>query len=157
MSLDVTPAFRRNTLWPTVLILALVFVDSPVKWPHDFPSELFPIDLIQKNAELLQSGRLLTTDQWGDYIIFRYYPHQKVFVDGRSDFYGPSIGTDYLHLVRANYDWRSVLDRYRFQVALLPVELPVTTLLKQEPGWRVVADDQHAVVLARIGLQRSAN
>jgi len=157
MGTDVTPVFCRSTVWPALLVLALAFLEAPLQWPRDFPSELFPTGLILKNASLLESGRLLTTDQWGDYIIYRFYPRQKVFVDGRSDFYGQQMGTDYLHLVRGNYDWREILDRYGFQVALLPVDLPITTLLKQDQGWRVVKDDQRAVILERIGRQRSAN
>ena len=90
-------------------------------------------------------------------MIFHFYPREKVFVDGRSDFYGQEIGTEYLHLLHTNYDWRAVLDRYRFQVALLPVELPITTMLKRDPDWRVIGDDHRAVVLARIGLQTSVN
>jgi hypothetical protein len=157
MASDVTPAFRRSTVWPLLVLLALALVDAPLKWPRDFPSEMFPIELVRQNAELLQSGRLLTTDQWGDYMIFHFYPREKVFVDGRSDFYGQEIGTEYLHLLHTNYDWRAVLDRYRFQVALLPVELPITTMLKRDPDWRVIGDDHRAVVLARIGLQTSVN
>ena len=44
--------------------------------------------MVHANAERLERGRLLTTDQWGDYIIYCFYPRQKVFMDGRSDFYG---------------------------------------------------------------------
>ncbi len=72
-----------------------------------------------------QSGRLLTTDQWGDYIIYSFYPRQKVFVDGRSDFYGERLGRDYIRLLQGAYDWHSILERYRFRVALLPVDLPL--------------------------------
>ena len=157
MSADATPAFRRSSLWPLVVLLVVMFLDAPLKWPHDFPSETFPTGLVDRNAALLQSGRLLTTDQWGDYMIFRFYPRVKVFVDGRSDFYGPGIGNEYIQLLHAGYDWRALLDRYRFQVALLPVDLPVTTLLKQDAGWRVAADDHRAVILERIGPQRSVN
>ena len=154
---DLVPVFRRNTFWPALVIVVLACLDAPLKWPHDFPSENFPVDMIHANAGLLQSGRLLTTDQWGDYIIYAFYPKQKVFVDGRSDFYGSKLGGEYLHLTQGAYDWSAILDRYQFQVALLPVDLPLTALLKVEPGWRVVSDDHHTLLLARIGLQRTAN
>jgi hypothetical protein len=157
MGEDVAPAFRRNTLWPAVVILVLACLDAPLKWPRDFPSENFPVDLIHSNAGLLESGRLLTTDQWGDYLIYSFYPKQKVFVDGRSDFYGEGVGGDYMHLVQGGPDWHRVLERYQFQVALLPVELPVATLLKLDPAWRVVADDHRAVLMTRIGPQSLAN
>ena len=148
---DIVPAFRRNTFWPVLVILALVFVDAPLKWPRDFPTENFPLDMIHGHAELLQSGRLLTTDQWGDYIIYAFYPKQKVFVDGRSDFYGAALGTEYLHLTQGEYDWHQILERYKFQVALLPVELPLSALLKREPGWHLVGDDHHALLFVRLG------
>ncbi len=34
------------------------------------------------------SARIFTYDQWGDYLIYRLYPRIRVFIDGRSDFYG---------------------------------------------------------------------
>jgi hypothetical protein len=151
MARDVTPAFRRNTVWPAVVILALALVDAPLKWPRDFPSEVFPVSMVHQNSVLLQSGRLLTTDQWGDYIIFSFYPQQKVFVDGRSDFYGESLGKDYLHLLQAAYDWRAIMERYRFRVALLPVEWPLTAMLKVDSSWRVVEDDHRAVLFEHLG------
>ena len=154
---DIAPAFGRSTFWPALLILGLAVVDAPLKWPRDFPSETFPLEMVHRNASLLQSGRLLTTDQWGDYIIYCFYPRQKVFVDGRSDFYGPGIGQDYLHLTQAAYDWRAILERYNFQTALLPVDFPLTALLKLDRNWRVISDDHHTLLFARIGLQRSEN
>ncbi len=149
---DLTPAFRRNTVWPLVVVLSLAAMDAPLKWPRDFPAEMFPVDLVHAHAKLLQSARLLTTDQWGDYIIYSFYPRQKVFVDGRSDFYGERLGQDYLHLLQGAYDWRTVLERYGFQVALLPVELPLSGLLKADPSWRVVADDHRAILLSRLSI-----
>jgi len=154
---DIRPAFRRNTLWPALVILVLAALDAPLKWPRDFPSENFPLDMIHAHADVLQSGRLLTTDQWGDYIIYSFYPKQKVFVDGRSDFYGEALGKQYLHLTQGDYDWRAILERYRFQVALLPVELPLSTLLKLDPDWRLASDDHHTVLFVRIGPQRPRN
>ena len=47
---------------------------------------------------------MLTTDQWADYLIYTN-PQQKVFVDGRSDFYGPEIGNDYIRLMNGQWDW----------------------------------------------------
>ncbi|HTS46457.1 MAG TPA: hypothetical protein VMH05_00850 [Bryobacteraceae bacterium] len=154
---DIVPAFRRNTLWPALVVLILAALNAPLKWPHDFPGENFPLDMIHSHAGLLQSGRLLTTDQWGDYIIYSFYPKQKVFVDGRSDFYGEALGQDYLHLTQGAYDWRAILERYGFQIALLPVDLPLSTLLKRDPEWRLANDDHHALLFVRLGPQRPPN
>jgi hypothetical protein len=63
---------------------------------------------------------LFTTDQWADYLIYRH-PEQKVFVDGPSDFYGPEIGNQYLRLMNGGWDWQKVMEKNKFDVALLPV------------------------------------
>jgi hypothetical protein len=150
MGADLSPGFRRTSVWPAVFIVALVLTDAPIKWPRDFPSEVFPTAMIHQHAGLVASGRLLTTDQWGDYIIYSYYPRQRVFVDGRSDFYGEALANQYLHLLQGAYDWREIMGRYGFDVALLPVSWPLSSLLKQDPSWSVVADDHNSVLFRRL-------
>ena len=154
---DLTPNFGRASIWPVIVIIALVFVDAPLKWPRDFPSEAFPIAMVHENAKVLGSGRLLATDQWGDYIIYSFYPHQKVFIDGRSDFYGESLGTEYLHLLQGTYDWRAILVRQGFDVALLPVEWPLAQMLKLDPSWQVIKDDSRAILFQRLRLQNQSD
>ncbi len=68
---------------------------------------MFPTAMVHQHADLIASGRLLTPDQWGDYIIYSFYPRQKVYVDGRSDFYGEKLGQEYLHLLQGASDWQS--------------------------------------------------
>jgi hypothetical protein len=96
-------------------------------------------------AEILGS-RVFTTDQWADYLIY-LHPEQKVFVDGRSDFYGPEIGNRYLGALNGTPEWQKVMEKYSFNVALLPVENALSQLLKQRPEWRVVADNGKQIFL----------
>ncbi len=147
---DLSPGFRRTSVWPAVFVVALVVLDAPFKWPRDFPSEVFPTGMIHQHADLVGTGRLLTTDQWGDYIIYSFYPRQRVYVDGRSDFYGETLANQYLHLLQGAYDWRAIVDRNRFDVALLPASWPLSSLLKQDAAWRVVADDHRSVLFQRL-------
>ena len=100
-------------------------------------------------AEILNpKARVLTTDQWADYLIYTN-PQQKVFVDGRSDFYGPEVGNEYIHVVNGQWDWDTILKKYGFNVALLPVEVPLTQLLKLRPEWQIAADDGKRILLVR--------
>jgi hypothetical protein len=73
-----------------------------------------------------------------------------VFVDGRSDFYGPAVGQDYVHLMTAQKDWEDLMRRYRFDVALLPVDWPLVQLLTRHGAWVVRYHDAVAVLLERI-------
>lgn len=151
LGMDVLPGFQRSSLWPGLLVAALMFVNAPLKWPADFPAEAFPVAMVRDHAALLQSGRLLTTDQWADYIIYRFYPRQKVFVDGRSDFYGEHLGDQYVRLLQGAYDWQTILRRHRFEVALLPVNWPLAEMLKMDRSWQVVQDDSRAILFRRVG------
>ncbi len=154
---DLTPGFRRTSVWPAVFLLTLAALDAPLKWPRDFPSEMFPTAMVHQHAGLIGSGRLLTPDQWGDYIIYSFYPRQKVYVDGRSDFYGEKLGQEYIHLMQGAYDWRAILDRNGFNVALLPVDWPLSSMLKTDPSWQVVQDDTRVILFRRLSRQTPRN
>src|SRR5260370_16536899 len=50
--------------------------------------------------------RIFTSDQWGDYLTYRFYPRIRVFVDGRSDLFGPTLGKEYIHTAGGQHDWK---------------------------------------------------
>ncbi len=152
---DLTPGFRRVSIWPAVFVLSLAVMNAPLNWPRDFPAIMFPTGMVDKHADLISTERLLTPDQWGDYIIYKFYPRQKVYVDGRSDFYGEKVGGEYLHLLQGAYDWRKILDRNGFTVALLPVDWPLASMLKLDPSWTIVEDDSKAVLFRRLSVRPS--
>ena len=139
----------RASLWVPVSAAA-VMLAAPTA---SFPDVRFPVDAVERNAECLAPKsampRILTSDQWADYLIFRLYPRQRVFFDGRSDFFGPALGADYRKLMTGERPWRELLDRYGFQLALLPHDWPLSTALEREPGWRRVYEDRVAVLFAR--------
>jgi hypothetical protein len=120
-----------------------------------FPETDFPVVAVERNARLLAPPagmpRVLTSDQWADYLIFRLYPRGRVFIDGRSDFYGAVLGGQYRTLMAAEDGWRELLGRYGFSLALLPHDWALSTVLDREPGWRLVYRDSVAVLYARQG------
>jgi hypothetical protein len=90
--------------------------------------------------------RIFTSDLWGGYLIYRLYPKAKVFIDGRSDFYGTPFELKYLDMVAGKYDWDQNLDKYGAQTVLLPADLALASALKENPRWRVVYDDKTAII-----------
>jgi hypothetical protein len=139
----------RASLWlplsAAVVILAVPGVG--------FPDTVFPVQAVERNTLLLTPPaampHILTSDQWADYLIYRLYPAQRVFFDGRSDFFGPAIGSDYCKLLAGENSWRQLLARYQFDLALLPHSWALSTALDREPGWRRVYGDSVAVLYAR--------
>ncbi|MBI4903288.1 MAG: hypothetical protein HY820_06625 [Acidobacteria bacterium] len=147
---DMTPGCSRSSVWIVTVALVLPLLpDNSVQWPTDFPAVKFPTAMVARHAEELIQGRTLTMDQWGDYLIYKSYPRQRVFVDGRSDFFGAEMGDEYLRLSQGTWDWRKLMEKHNFDVVLSPMEWPLTSLLKTDVQWRVVDDDGIAVLFKR--------
>lgn len=137
-----TPVLGAMTFWALVPPAA------------DFPRAHFPSQAVAAMKNVLAPGtrmpRILTSDQWADYLIFRLYPSQRVFFDGRSDFYGEALGMDYQALLDASPDAREVLARYRFDLALLPHDWPLERVLETDSGWdRIYRDPVSALFVRR--------
>lgn len=146
---DLSGGFQWASIWPLALALSLAAIGNPIHWPADFPASQFPIEIVSANQNRIQASRVLTSDQWGDYLIFRFYPKQKVFIDGRSDFYGKDIGKEYLAVLQGQYSWEKILNKYSFDLVLAPVSWPLCSLLKKKDEWRVLADDGKAILFQR--------
>jgi hypothetical protein len=140
----------RLTIWLPVLGTAALAI-GPTDRVADFPPTRFPVVAVQRESAVLTrpGARVLTSDQWADYLIFRLYPRQRVFFDGRSDFYGPELGADYRALLCAEKSWPTLLERYAFSVALLPHDWPLSTFLDRQPGWKRVYEDHAAVLFVK--------
>ena len=61
----------------------------------------------------------------------------KVFVDGRSDFYGSKFNLDYIDLMNVKYTWQQTLDRYGVDTILLPVDAPLSGAPSEPARWRL--------------------
>ena len=146
MGRDIAPGFQRFSIWMALAVVALASSGSAIAWPRDFPAQLFPTAMVHAHEQEILHARVLTIDQWGDYLIY-LHPEQKVFVDGRSDFYGPEIGDQFLQVMRGMPGWEKVIAKYRFNLVLIPVDTAAAQLLKQRPEWRVVADDGKEILL----------
>jgi hypothetical protein len=139
MAADSLAGFQRMSILPIAVAAALIFV-IPMKWPKDFPDAMFPTKLVHDHLDLIAKSRVFTTDQWGDYLIYTN-PLQKVFVDGRSDFYGPEIGKQYLEISEGDWRWRDLLKKNDFNVVLMPSSSAIVQLLKGEPNWHAASSD----------------
>jgi hypothetical protein len=153
ISADLGGGFRRVTLWAPIGLATLLALTPNDKWPHDFTRN-FPAKMVAAHGDLIANSRVFAPDQWGDYLIYRLYPRQRVFIDGRSDFYGEALGKDYVALMNPDHRWPAILDKYGFDLILIPVNWPLSAILKLSPRWRVIADDGHAIVFSRVAQLR---
>jgi hypothetical protein len=129
-----------------LVVAALLYAPSPPKlFRAEFDPKSYPaaaIDTLRRHP----SARIFTFDQWGDYLIYRLYPRTKVFVDGRSDFYGDDFEEKCSAVLGVKYDWEKTLDGFGVDTILLPPSAPLAGALKESSRWRVVYDDGVALV-----------
>ena len=113
------------------------------------------LQILEKNGDALAripaDARIFSSDGFGGFLIYRFHGDRKVFFDGRSDFYGAKFDQDdYLDVMNAKYTWQNTLTRYSVDTILLPVDAPLTGVLKETSRWRVVYDDGIALVFRPI-------
>jgi hypothetical protein len=142
----------RVSVWSIGTVAGLVMAVAPAgaagKLRAEFDPELFPVRAVDSLRAAGRTGacRIYTSDQWGDYLIYRLYPEIRVFVDGRSDFYGSDLEQTSLEVWNVHYDWQNKLGRYQVDTVLLPTETPLAGALKESGRWRVVYDDGRAII-----------
>jgi hypothetical protein len=147
-----TTATDRMGRWyvPSILAAlvfgAVIYAPNPPKSARaEFDPESYPagaVNLLRHDPD----ARIFAHDQWGDYLIYRLYPHTKVFMDGRSDFYGPDFEKKYQAVLNVSYDWEKTLSRFHVDTVLLPPSAPLAGALKESAHWRVIYDDHVALV-----------
>lgn len=115
---------------------------------HDagFPANGAPVAAAAMIAHLPANARILSTDSFGGYLIYRFQGERKVFFDGRSDYYRSAFLDGYMRLISARPGWRDEMDRWHFTHALLPPDCALIPAL-EDTGWRELYRDRIAVLL----------
>ena len=139
--------WRSHAVCALAMIILALGMASPVPvrmLKPGYDAKIYPSAAL---AYLNPSQRIFTHDLWGDYLIYRLAPQgTKVFIDGRSDFYGGKFCQEYVDLMSVKYDWEQTLSRYAIDTILLPPTAPLASTLKESRNWRVVYDDGSAIV-----------
>jgi hypothetical protein len=147
--------WRWHVAPAAVMLLLAAGISSPVagiKFKAEYDPEAYPqkaLAALDRSGERLfePSQRVFTHDEWGDYLIYKLSPQGfKVFVDGRSDFYGGKFGQDYVDVMNVKYTWQQTLDRYGVDTILLSADAALAGALKESGRWRVAYDDGMAIV-----------
>jgi len=140
---------RASALVP-VLLIGLMLSDAGLSYPTDFPAGKFPVELVAKHRSLIEGSRLFTLDTWGDYLVYRHYPRQQVFFDGRTDYYGQRMSEEYLALVNGGPAWRQTLSKYGVNAVMMTTESPLAQSLAVDPGWKLIDRREDVALFTRL-------
>jgi len=115
-----------------------------------FRAKRFPVqavDMVERNPI---RDPIFAPDYWGGYLIYRRYPHNKVFIDDRHDLYGDQAIKDYMQVVFVQPQWESVLNREGVNLVLAPAESSLANILKISPSWKLTYEDKTAALFSRM-------
>ncbi len=148
----------RGHLWPAVALLLGCWVclhhgrlGSRQLMDAQFDAKRFPVQAAEVLVQQQVHEPVFSPDLWGGYLIYRLYPHLKVVVDDRHDLYGEEFLKDYLKTVRVEPGWDKLLNENHVNWILIPVGSPLSSILKGKPAWKIVHEDEVAILFYRAG------
>jgi hypothetical protein len=147
---DSLPRWHAVSVAGTALVAALLFAPAPPRrFRSEYDPQSYPAAAVQK-LRGMPPARIFTNDVWGGYLIWRLYPATKVFIDGRSDYYGAEFEDKYIDVVSVKYDWEKTLAGFDVDTILLPINAPLAGALKESRRWGVVYDDHVALIFRSV-------
>ena len=110
----------------------------------------FPRGAIEYLRRHPEPTRMLNELRWGGYLPYMLGPQQRVFIDGRLDFYEyRGVFPDYLHITRLERDAPRLLEKYNIRACITTHTLPLVTFLEASPEWKKAYEDELSVIFVR--------
>src|SRR5574341_402191 len=121
-----------------VALAALLRVVSVIMNQPNAERQAYPAAAVNFIEQKNLGGPIFNRYDWGGYLIWRLYPRERVFIDGRSDLYGLTedfVVQEYLKAYTAAHDWREPLERYRVRLVLVDPQSPLAVRLGDDAEW----------------------
>lgn len=113
---------------------------------NTFDPRVFPVAAVDWLEQNPLEGNMFNHFPWGGYLLYRSWPEQRVFIDGQTDFYGEALTRQYEQVITLSPGWQAVLDQYRVDWAILPVDGSLAAALGSSPAWQEAYRDDTAVI-----------
>lgn len=142
-------SFINALLIVLTLISLVVLYPSRQKEMRETLNTIIPVkatDFVVRNNI---HGHMFNAYHYGGYLIYRLFPTQKVFIDGRADMYGDA----FINYANGVYEgqslWRQAFDKYQVDYVMCESESPIRQLLLVGGQFKLVFDDRMHSVLVK--------
>ena len=144
-----------------VLMLTIVVLVTPWVYPHlgnpAFGNTLWekstPVGAMDYIQQHQLRGNIFHPQVHGDYLIWRLWPDQRSFIDGRVHLFDDSVVRDY-RLSFLDTHWAERLERYDIKYLLLSKDEPENRMMMETAGasqsWLMLYEDSVSVLFERI-------
>jgi hypothetical protein len=117
---------------------------------HEFDKKKLPIEAAEFAEKNKIQGRLFNAYHFGGYLIYKGFPKEGVFVDGRADMYDEFL-KNYFDVVDLKPEWKEILDRFDIAWMMITANSSLSVLLLETGNWNLVYADKVANVFVRKG------
>jgi hypothetical protein len=154
--LDFIPPYRPEIDKPPLnaVICAIVILIMVSRFPTranlaGAVAQRYPANALDYVKAHGLTGNFFNRYMWGGYMIL-FHPEVKTFVDGRTDIFEyAGVLKDYLDAEQLKGSL-PILDKYRIRYVLTSPKLPLSYLLSNTPGWKMIFRDQVAMIFERV-------
>ncbi len=112
-------------------------------------NEIVPINATEFIIESGVKGNVFNVYHYGGYLIYRLYPQQKVFIDGRGDMYGDKFILEYIKMQSGLPGWRESFEKYKIDYVITSNNSVLVELLQTKSNFILVFKDEINSVLVK--------
>jgi hypothetical protein len=154
-------ALRRLNWLILIFLVSFTVMLSPWVGPHlkvgrlrpqllDSSTPVGAMDYIEAHQ---LKGNIFHPQMYGDYLIWRLWPQQRSFIDGRVHLYDEAFVKDYV-LAFQDAGWESRLAKYDIEYLLLPKDDENSKAMiegaRTSPSWTLLFQDRVSVLLEKL-------
>lgn len=148
------PKTAKSAINAAVLAALLLFCGIRLLYviSHQSANEAkaFPSAAVAFLAKEHPRAPIMNHYNWGGYLIWKLYPQNEVYIDGRADVYGDAFMDEfaYAYYLKTR-SWPNALTKWNIETVVLPPDAPLITALSNSGGWRTLFRDEQAVILTK--------
>ena len=132
-----------------VIAAILIYRNEEQQDPAVKLNETLPVAAVAFIKENDITGRMFNNYNYGGFLIYEFYPDQKVFIDGRADMYGDELMWEYMNIYNGGENWKELFDKHSIDYALVGKQAPISQLLQLSGEFVSVHEDSGHVLLVR--------
>lgn len=135
-----------------IVLIVILRTNALVANQTNAERQFFPVRAVKFIQDNALTGPIFNRYEWGGYLIWKMYPQEKVFIDGRTDVYGLTdtfFYSRYFAVYNAVPTWNEVLSQYQVRLVLIDTHAAIAEELAKDARWVKAYGDEQAVVFTR--------
>ena len=131
-----------------ILLCALMIISTIshiyiFQFANQVKDSQYPVQCVEFIKQNNLKGNILTNFHTGNYVAYKLYPNNHVFMDGRyEEVYDVNLVNELASLFLAQ-NYQSFLQKYHCDILILDNYYQISKVLKNDPNWLLAHSDKH--------------